>query len=136
MSASDARQALELAKSGLVSETIESKTYWFLDGSVQFAADKDQVFLMPAYDEFTISYADRRASIPDDAHTKSISRNGIFHPVILVDGIVRGIWKRQITKDEVILKTELFMQPARTMTDHIGQAALKYGQFLGKKVVL
>ncbi len=88
----DARIALEMVKADLVSEMIDSQTYW-----------------LPAYDEFLISYKNRTASFLYVNDNKVISSNGIFRPVIVVNGQVAGIWKRTIKNDEVIVKSELFM---------------------------
>jgi len=90
--------------------------------------------LLPAYDEFLISYKDRSAALPFENYHKTVSNNGIFRPVIVINGQVTGIWKRVIKKDKVLVETELFNQPGKSTKSLIEKAAAQYGQFLGKKI--
>lgn len=133
LSVGDARQALEMVKSDFVSETIDSQTYWFTNSFSMPKTDKESVYLLPAFDEFIISYKDRSASLPFENHSKAVSNNGMFWPIIVVNGQVTGIWKRTIKKDKVIVETEHFNQPNKTTTDLIEKAARQFGDFLGKK---
>jgi hypothetical protein len=133
LSASDARHALEMVKSDFISETIDSQTYWLTNFSSIINTKKDVVQLLPAFDEFIISYKDRSASLPFANHNKTVSNNGIFRPVIVVNGQVSGIWKRTIKKDKVIVETDLFAQPDKTTKNLIEKASIQFGGFLEKK---
>jgi len=127
----DARIALEMVKADLVSEMIDSQTYWFANYS---PITKESVYLLPAYDEFLISYKNRTASFLYVNDNKVISSNGIFRPVIVVNGQVAGIWKRTIKNDAVIVKSELFMQPDENTNVLIENEIIKYSHFLIAKV--
>ena len=129
----DAKQALEMVKVDLISETIDSQTYWFTHLSPVPKAYRESVYLLPAYDEFLISYKNRSASFFFENHKKTISNNGIFRPVIVVNGQIMGIWKRTIKKDKVIVETELFEQIDDTTKILIEKEAVTFGYFLGKK---
>jgi hypothetical protein len=130
---SDAKQALEMVKSHFISETIDSQTYWFTNFFSIPKTDKEGVYLLPAFDEFIISYKDRNASLPFENHNMTVSNNGIFRPVIVVNGQVTGIWKRTIKKDKVIVEMEFFKQPDKTTKSLIEKALIHYGHFLEKK---
>jgi hypothetical protein len=91
------------------------------------------VSLLPAFDEFLISYKDRSASLPFQHHNRTVSNNGIFRPVIAVNGQVIGIWKRTIKKNNVMVETELFKQPEKTIMGFLEKAALQFGHFLEKQ---
>ncbi len=53
----------------------------------------DEVLLLPAYDEYLISYADRSALLHPDAFTQqSGRRNPLFDRVIVDRGVVVGTW--------------------------------------------
>jgi hypothetical protein len=93
-----ARQALESVKRDFHSEIIDSQTYWFSGALSAANPAKEAAYLLPAFDEFIISYKDRRASLPHENHHKAVSNNGIFHPIIIVNGQVTGVWKRTIKK--------------------------------------
>ena len=131
--AKDAKRALEMTKSGLESAAINSKTYWFVEAN--FKA-KDTAFLLPAYDEFIISYKDRSATITFENHKRAVSINGIFRPTVVVNGQTIGIWNRTIKKDKVSIETEYFKQPRPTTRKMIAAASGRYGMFLEKKIEL
>jgi hypothetical protein len=131
--ASEARHALEMVKPDFISETIDAQTYWFPNSFSFPKAGKESVYLLPAFDELLISYTDRRASLPLEDHNKAVSDNGIFRPIIVINGQVAGLWKRTFKKDAVIMETELFKEPGKTTRSLIEKAAVQFGRFLGKK---
>jgi hypothetical protein len=132
----DAKNALEMVKSDLVSETIDNDTYWFSNSFSQSRDDNSSVYLLPAFDEFIISYKDRSAALKKEYQNKAFTRNGIFRPLIVVNGQVTGLWKRTIKNDKVIVDTEFFHQPNKKIKRLIENTAEKYGRFLAKKVEL
>ncbi|HBB91510.1 MAG TPA: hypothetical protein DC042_07265 [Bacteroidales bacterium] len=67
-----------------------------------------EMVLLPAFDEFVISYKDRKASASEDYQRHAISSNGIFRPVIVVNGQVIGIWKRTVKKDKILIQPIYF----------------------------
>ena len=134
LSVGEASHALEMVKSDFISETIASQTYWLADSFSIPKTGKESVYLLPAFDEFIISYKDRSASLPLENHNKTISNNGIFRPVIVVNGQVIGIWKRTVKKDKVMMETEFFKQPNKSTKSLIEKAAISFGHFLEKKM--
>jgi hypothetical protein len=133
---SEAKRALEMIGPDFNSETIHSQIYWFPNSHSIPEAEKNPVHLLPAFDEYIISYKDRSAAIPFEEHNKAISNNGIFRPVVVVNGRVTGIWKRTIKMDKAIVETVLFTQPDSLTKSLIEKAAMQYGFFLGKKIEL
>lgn len=129
----DARHGLEMVKSNFIAETIGTETYWLTNTFSTFK-NNSSVHLLPAFDEFIISYKNRSASLPLDHHKKAISSNGIFRPVIVLDGQAIGLWKRTIKKDKLIIEANLFQSQNRSTIKLIEQAAEKFGSFLDKKV--
>ena len=136
LSIGDARQALEMVKSDFISKTIDSNIYWFTNFISSPNLDKEGVHLLPAYDEFIISYKDRSASLPFKNHNKAVSNYGIFRPIIVVNGQVVGIWKRTIKKDKVVVEAEFFKQPNKATIIQIEKATVQYGCFLEKETEL
>ena len=118
------------------SEISGSETYWFASSLISPETDKKSAYLLPAFDEFLISYKDRSASLPSADFKKAVSENGIFRPVIVVRGQVRGLWKRTIRKDKVIIETELFEPGNKSLMNQIGKGINTYGNFLEKEIEL
>jgi len=114
----EARQGLELVKADLVNEKITDKQYWMRPGLSLPARRSSSVFLLPAFDEFTISYKDRTASLPTAHNKKALTANGIFFPVIVVNGQVTGLWKRSFQKEAIQVTTQFFEPPGK-LTDSL-----------------
>jgi len=129
----ECRQAIEEIKSSFVSETIGDETYWFSPSVVVPKFYKDLVFLLPAYDEFTISYKNRTASLQFENQIKAVSNNGIFRPIIVQNGKVIGIWKRTLKHDKVFPETEFFISPDENLKKLIEREFISYANFIGKK---
>ena len=91
------------------------------------------VHLLPAFDEFLISYKDRSSSLSLVNNKKTVSDNGIFRPFILVNGQVAGLWKRKIQKNKVIIETELFQTINKLTRNLIDKKASSFGKFLSKE---
>lgn len=132
LSVSDARIALEMVKSDFVSEKIGTETYWFTN-SFSLSQKDNSAYLLPAFDEFLISYKDRSASFQFVNQKKVVSENGIFRPVIVINGHVMGIWKRTVKKEKLIVETFFFQSQNKVVKSLVEKAALDYGHFLDKK---
>lgn len=134
LSAADAKTGLELVKSRLTSETFEGKEYWF-DDSVKFnLQDNERAFLLPAFDEFIISYKDRSASLEDIHFSNAVSRNGMFKPIIVKNGKVIGLWRRMVKKDKVTVKFNYFKSSLKLSDVAVSKAVKPFGNFLKLEV--
>lgn len=137
LSVSEARQALEMIKPSLVSETMSLKTFWMLQSQTHSKENKrPSIYLLPAYDEYIISYTDRSAMLSFENHQKSISRNGLFKPVIVLNGQVIGLWKRTINKEKVLLELDFFKSPNGSLKSLVHQASESFGHFLEKEAAI
>ena len=136
LSGTEVKKALDFVKTAFIAETVNSETYWFSGAFSESHKNKPSVHLLPAYDEFLISYTDRSASISKVDNPKAISNNGIFRPVIIESGQVIGIWKRTIKKETVSIETEFFIPYGPSMKLHFEDAAKQYVKFLRKDLLL
>ena len=135
LSTAEARQALDMIKTGFVSETIGLQTFWMPQPLQRRNLYKrPSLCLLPAYDEFVISYSDRSAMLSFENHKRSISRNGLFKPVILVNGQVVGLWKRVIHKENVVIELDFFKAHHKTLKSLIQKTSDTFGNFFGKPV--
>jgi hypothetical protein len=136
LSAKDTKLALELNRFNLLSEIIDNQIFWFTDSSTKGNPVENNIHLSPAYDEFLISYRDRRASLPKTETKWVVSNNGIFYPTILMNGQVIGTWKRNIKNDHVILSTSLFKGNGYDPDELFDKSLTRYSKFINKKVEL
>ncbi|MGH7203438.1 MAG: winged helix DNA-binding domain-containing protein [Candidatus Levyibacteriota bacterium] len=125
----DARTGLEAIKSQFESADCNGNTYWFprpKNTSKIFS----EALLLPAYDEYTVAYKDRSA-ILDFQHAKNNDTgNGIFHPPIVIDGQVVGLWKRAISKKGVRIEKILFRELSSQELQLFDAAAQRYANFI------
>jgi hypothetical protein len=134
LSVADSRKALDAIKANFVSETIGEVTYWCKPSISPPPFAKDGIHLLPAFDEFIISYKDRSASLPYTDHHKAVSNNGIFRPVIVQNGQVIGIWKRNLKKDKVFLETEFFTSVGKSVESQVWTTFKAYADFIMEQV--
>jgi hypothetical protein len=132
----ECRKAIEDIKTGFVSETFGNETYWFAASVIAPKIEKNHVVVLPAFDEFIISYKSRTASLPFENHIRAVLINGIFLPVIVHNGKVIGIWKRSVKNDKVFLETEYFGSPDELIKDKMTAAFTSYAHFFGKNPVI
>lgn len=140
----DAKAGIEGNRSQYEKIEMGGRTYVYAAKTGDFAGKADAVvpgedvvtggsglFVLPAYDEYTVAYTDRELIL----HPKHAERggNGIFKPVIIRDGQVVGTWQREIKKDGIVIKTDLFRPVGKRM---IKAAFARYGAFMGKEVIV
>jgi hypothetical protein len=56
--------------------------------------------------------------------------------VLLVDGVVRGIWRRQRRGNRIDLRVEPFIELSADQSDQLASEAARVGEFLGTDVAL
>ena len=134
LSAKDAKHAFEMVKPDFIAEHINNQIYLFPNVATFPDLKTNQTALLPAFDEFIICYKDRTASLPFEHHRRAVSNNGIFRPIIVINGQVVGIWSRIIKKESVILETELFIPSTQFIMKQIEVASIQFAGFMNKKV--
>lgn len=133
LSLTDAKQALASIKNNLISEKINGLDYWFPHSFSEAKIVKESVFLLPAFDEFLISYKNRSAAIIREDESKAFSNNGIFWPTIVINGKVTGLWKREIKKNNVFIEHYFFDERNKPDQELMKKATEKFITFLNKK---
>jgi len=134
LSVTDAKHAMQLIKDNFISEKINSREYWFPNSFSIPKKYKESLYLLPAFDDFLISYKDRSAAIIQEHQKKTFSNNGIFWPVIIANGHAVGIWKRELKKDKIIVQANFFEEKNKAAEYLIKKASEKLGYFLNHKI--
>lgn len=125
----DVAAAMEMVTPGLVSEVLDSKTYWFTAASARKASRS--VHLLPPFDEYTVAYKDRSAVLSAERSSRADSGHGIFFPSLVVDGKIAGTWSRTLKKQSVVIRPKLFGKLNARDMRAFDVAAGKYAEFLG-----
>jgi hypothetical protein len=102
----DAKFALEHFDNQIVKSQIEDFTYYEFENQTEGKCP--ELLLIPAFDEWLISYTNRRFSVNEADTTLVLSSNGIFWPVILHKGRAIGTWSRVVKPKKVVVMLKMF----------------------------
>lgn len=130
-----ARKGIELNSKKLNQITKESQTYYFT-GSINESKPDDTIHFLPAFDEFLIAYKDRSASMDTAHYKKVIAGYGIFKPLMIQNGFVKGTWQRTVKKEEVHIQLSFIDKVSKSEFEKFAAVTDNYGKFIGKKVTI
>lgn len=128
---SDARAGLAAVAGRLSVAHAGGEAYYF-DEAATAGAAPEGVVLLPPFDELLIAYRDRSAAL-DPAYSALVvpGANGLFNPIVVSGGRVRGVWRRTLKADRVVLGFSPFEPWAGGEERSLPAAAARYGRFLG-----
>ncbi|HZJ64168.1 MAG TPA: winged helix DNA-binding domain-containing protein [Kofleriaceae bacterium] len=130
----DARAGAAQA-TGLVSETIDGAVYW-RGASRPGRATGKRAYLLPPYDEYAVAYQRRALLGSPPAGATSFAETTLLGPIVVVDGVVVGTWKRTIGPRAV----QIDVSPWRRWTSDdaaaVEQAAERYAAFIDRPAEL
>jgi hypothetical protein len=131
LDAASARSALEIARPRLQRSIVEGDVYWSgepVSGNGSAAAIRlPHATLLPPYDEYLVAYRDRSAAL-DPVHA-SATRNGIFGPIVMINGKVAGTWARTERSDSVAVATRMLTRPTAAESGAVAAAVERYRAF-------
>ncbi len=92
----------------LVAEAADGRELWSATAAPP-AAVAPGLRLLPSFDEFCLGYGDRD-DVLDAHHFDRVvpGSNGIFHPIVVADGVVSGVWRRTFAAKGVTISVEMF----------------------------
>lgn len=133
LAAKDIRAAEALAGSNFEKVSVDDAVYYLPESRIP---EVSSTFLLPAFDEYIIGYTDRSAVLSLVHNRKAVSDNGVFRPIVVINGQVAGIWKRSVKKDTLVIDVTLFGKVTRKERKSIESSATEYRDFLKMKEVI
>lgn len=131
----EAKAAFEAVSDKYEERTIGGKIYWLPRKMPEFKK-KPTLYLLPAFDEYLMGYADR-TTVVDEKYLKHIAtNNGIFNPTVVINGHVEGNWKRTLKKDMVLIEPNIFETISKSNQSGLKTAAKRFGSFLNASIEL
>ncbi len=143
----EAKAGVESARSALCEETMDGKVY-YMPKKIPRLNNERSVHLLPAFDEYLVSYADREAilgnpgmqsALKGTLKNKKVSiihSNGIFVPVIVVNGEVVGAWSRRIVNEKMVITLKHYAKLSNDELKGAKEEAERYGSFFGLETVI
>ena len=134
----EARRAIEAAGPGLVEERRDEASTWVAADAPQAPrrARTRAAALLPPWDEFLVAYRDRTAPTRELPAELSNPLQYLGKPVLLVDGQVRGTWRRETRRAAVRVTLEVWSPLEERERREVERAVARYGEFLGREVEL
>lgn len=122
------RDGLEAARDELATLELDGTTYWLRPGLEPAA---DAVRLLPPFDEFLLGYTDRSAQLAGrDLDLVVPGGNGVFLPILVVNGEVVGTWRRTTSARKVVVQALPFGRLGATAQRRFEREARRYADFL------
>jgi hypothetical protein len=132
LTAADGRKGLNSVESELEHEVADGRTYWFAPSSPGPMEVGGRIDLVQGYDECIMSYSESRdllrstTTFDENSHEKTA-----FIHAILLDGRLRGHWKRFPKRHSVVIETFLYRPLNGVERKALVSAVERYGRFLG-----
>jgi len=124
--------ALASSKNGLERVDVDGIAHWWVPRRVRRPANaaSTEVKLLPAFDEYTVGY-DGRSSLLAPAHRRRVKPMELLNPVIVVDGVVAGTWRRTLQKGGARVIPRWFGKPSLAERAGFESTVADYRCFLG-----
>jgi hypothetical protein len=137
LTTADARAGLNLVGEQLEHEVIDGQTYWFKATAAPTQDLTGSLYLLPNFDEYTVSYKDRSA-VADAALPPVLDSWGQFflNNTIVINGLAVGTWKRTFTKTRAIITIKPFRPLNPVETEALNREAERFGRFMDLPVTL
>lgn len=137
LTAAEVKTGLGAAGQMLTHATIGDRVYWLPRETPAPSSSAPAVHLLPGFDEYVLGYRDRRAVL-DPVHAPRVcpGSSGMFHPTLVIDGQVTGVWQRTLKKAAVVIEVAPFRPLTPAENQALSAAAERYGAFLGRAVAL
>ena len=134
-----ARQLLRSLEDDLELVQAEGREAWVLAEDAELLRSLDpprSIHLLPVFDVYTLHYRPREAFLPPNAYERIYRTAGWISPVVLVDGVVAGVWEHKKRARRLEVRVELFVRETKRLRAGIASRAKRLGEFLELPVEL
>lgn len=117
-------------------------TYLVAPGTVDLTdAQVDEALarplLLPGFDEYIIGYGSRAPQLDESFLNRIVpGRNGVFKPMVVIDGEIVGVWTKKATAKTVTVTIEPFTKITAAAKRRLAGPTQDYGRFLGLEATL
>lgn len=128
----DARVGVQLAGSALTQERIDGRPYWRdARPARRRSAAGHRAHLLPAYDEYTVAYADRAALMPAALASRFRAKSSmLLTHTIAIDGEIVGTWTRSFKPRAVDVALQPFMPLSAAQRAGVDIALERFSRFV------
>jgi hypothetical protein len=133
LTVADIATGIAMAGEALTSEVVDGVTYWSAPSAEPPTPGRSQVYLLQAFDEYTVAYSESKYVVDLSGDARVLTRERpVFNHVVLLDTQVAGHWKRTLTKRSVVVEAVLYKPFDDEQTRSLHEAADRHAEFLGR----
>jgi hypothetical protein len=133
LTVADAKLALHLASPALQNES----DFYFSAENISASGAAPRAHLLPGFDEILLGYRDRSATLAARYADRVVpGGNGVFQATLVLDGQVRGIWRRTTRKKDVLIEAMPFARLTSADKKAFHAPIERYAKFAGVAVTL
>jgi len=137
LTVAEAKLGLHLAQASLERLVVDDTEMWMSNTLMTSSDDEPRAHLLPGFDEFLLGYKDRSASLaPRHAARVVPGANGVFLSTLVLDGQVRGTWRRTTRPKLIELEATSFGRLSASERKEFARPAERYSHFAGTPVRL
>jgi hypothetical protein len=130
----EGRHFIKLLGDELVEVDVEGWKGWMLADdvpAVQNVSDESFVRLLPAFDNYTVAaYHERGLLLTEALLPRVYRKNDAVAPVILVNGLIVGIWKYEQKRGKLLVSVEPFAPLSSVVQALLEAEVTRLGEFL------
>jgi hypothetical protein len=128
----DAERAIADAGAALASSLRDGVRHWSATTGTPAPGPSSAAVLLPPWDEYVVAYKDRGHALAP----RSVAgrRYAVGLPLVVVDGLVIGSWRRTLTASIVRVQCDYWTPPSRPTRRAVDAAARRYAAFLGRVI--
>ncbi len=127
----DVRHGFSAIEADLEEYVLGGESYYRIAGkSLNSASPSPTVYPLPGFDEYILGYKNRDVVLePRFAERICPGKNGMFFPTIVIDGQVRGVWKRTVKKTHILIEATPFTSLTEEEETAFKIAIQRFGAF-------
>jgi hypothetical protein len=127
----EAKAGLAAIDTQLQSETIAGQSYFWGATTPTMVEREPIASLLPPFDEFLLGYRDRSAALDPQYMDKVVpGGNGVFNPIMVLDGRVVGTWRGSRKGDATGITFHPFEPENAEQPQQFAAAVAHYGRFM------
>jgi hypothetical protein len=137
LAVADAKIGLRLAAPVLERLVVNDAELWLSPARIAADDAEQSAHLLPGFDELMLGYKDRSAALaPRYANRIVPGGNGMFLSTLVLDGQVRGTWRRAVRAKAVVLDATPFSRLRAAEKRAFAASLERYAHYLGTDVTL
>jgi hypothetical protein len=133
-----ARRIFAAHSDAMVQVDVDGRKTWLPAESADASSDEARgVLLLPGFDPYVVAPISARAYSIPDGYVDRVSRTaGWISPVLVVDGVIRGVWTHELAGGRLAIEVAPFSRITKAVKTTAEESAQRYGTLLDAKVVM